>query len=68
MAEVLGQGAYGIVYLGKWRNQDVAIKKISGTQVQQELINEFAKEAMLMRYSIKIGAHCSSELRSHGKS
>jgi hypothetical protein len=44
----LGRGAFGVVFKGKWRNQDVAVKKIIG-DFNEEQLKEFRKEAILMR-------------------
>jgi serine/threonine protein kinase len=43
----LGGGAYGAVFKGKWRNQAVAVKKISGTFTAKQL-DAFMAEAELM--------------------
>ncbi len=48
MQNELGQGAYGTVYKGKWRNQQVAIKKLNGN-VNKQQTDEFTCEAVLMR-------------------
>ena len=41
--------AFGIVYLGKYRGQYVAIKEINGNIVDEEEIQSFVQEAELMR-------------------
>jgi len=43
----LGGGAFGIVYKGKWRNQDVAVKKMLGTFSKQQF-EAFLAEAEIM--------------------
>jgi len=44
----LGQGAFGIVYLAKWRLQEVAVKKIK-TDLNEKQKGDFIKEAELMK-------------------
>jgi hypothetical protein len=45
----LGQGAFGIVYAGKWRGSTrVAIKQSTVLSVDEEAIEAFKKEALLM--------------------
>jgi hypothetical protein len=44
----LGQGAYGIVYRGKWRNTRVAIKQSTLAGMEPDAIAAFKKEAILM--------------------
>eukprot|EP00013_Stygamoeba_regulata_P009800 CAMPEP_0177666264 /NCGR_PEP_ID=MMETSP0447-20121125/21490_1 /TAXON_ID=0 /ORGANISM="Stygamoeba regulata, Strain BSH-02190019" /LENGTH=468 /DNA_ID=CAMNT_0019172403 /DNA_START=12 /DNA_END=1419 /DNA_ORIENTATION=+ len=43
----LGRGAFGVVYKGKWRLQDVAVKKLLDSLTDKEL-EEFKLEAALM--------------------
>jgi hypothetical protein len=43
----LGEGSYGAVWLGEWKNKFVAIKKLT-SQVQVSAVNEFFREAALM--------------------
>jgi len=48
----IGRGAYGIVYLGRWREEQVAVKKIigdGGGAVPEEVIDTFASEIKLMK-------------------
>jgi tRNA A-37 threonylcarbamoyl transferase component Bud32 len=49
----LGRGEYGVVYKGRYRGRDVAIKHMAG-QYGEEQLSEFLAEADLMR---KIKAH-----------
>eukprot|EP01097_Dermamoeba_algensis_P004890 TRINITY_DN3137_c0_g1_i1.p1 TRINITY_DN3137_c0_g1~~TRINITY_DN3137_c0_g1_i1.p1 ORF type:complete len:567 (+),score=154.12 TRINITY_DN3137_c0_g1_i1:49-1701(+) len=45
--EELGRGAFGVVFRGKWRLQDVAVKKLLDTLTDKEL-EDFKQEAALM--------------------
>ncbi|MGE3920970.1 MAG: protein kinase, partial [Gammaproteobacteria bacterium] len=44
----LGQGAYGEVYSGIWRYNQVAIKKLLGTNYNEEAIRELQQEAQVL--------------------
>ncbi|MGE3320602.1 MAG: protein kinase, partial [Candidatus Berkiella sp.] len=44
----LGQGAYGEVYSGIWRYNQVAIKKLLGTSYNDEAITELQQEAQVL--------------------
>ena len=48
--EQIGNGAYGLVYKGKYNNEIVVTKKLQGESADEE--NCFVKEAMLM-FSLK---------------
>jgi len=43
----IGRGAFGVVYRGRWRDGEVAVKKLSNALSASEL-NEFRSEASLM--------------------
>jgi len=45
----LGRGAYGIVYKGEWRREDVAIKKLIMTELTDKQLDEFKAEVNLMK-------------------
>jgi len=48
----IGRGAYGIVYLGRWREEQVAVKKIIGDgsgSLPEDVIDSFASEIKLMK-------------------
>jgi serine/threonine protein kinase len=44
----LGQGAFGVVFLGKWRTAKVAIKQSTVLAVDQDALEDFKQEALLM--------------------
>jgi len=44
----LGRGAFGIVYRGKWRFQDVAVKLLLNQKMSEKEIEDFRKEIELM--------------------
>eukprot|EP01118_Nematostelium_gracile_P018804 TRINITY_DN8497_c0_g1_i1.p1 TRINITY_DN8497_c0_g1~~TRINITY_DN8497_c0_g1_i1.p1 ORF type:complete len:462 (-),score=77.47 TRINITY_DN8497_c0_g1_i1:4-1389(-) len=44
----LGRGAFGIVYRGKWRFQDVAVKHLLNQKMTEKELAEFKSECQLM--------------------
>ena len=44
-----GEGAFGVVYLGKWRSSSVAIKQAKKTRLTEKSKQEFIKEAEIMQ-------------------
>jgi serine/threonine protein kinase len=44
----LGSGSYGDVYRGKLRSKEVAIKKFSYQQFDDDLVNDFKKEVEML--------------------
>lgn len=44
----LGQGAFGVVFRGKWRTAPVAIKQSTILAVDQDALEDFKQEALLM--------------------
>jgi len=55
LGKELGKGSYGFVFLGKWRNQLVAVKRLNVTEdVTQSQLDDFNAEAVLM---LKIRPH-----------
>ena len=45
----IGEGAYGVVFLGKWRNTAVAIKTLrENNNLSEAEMTDFVKEAELM--------------------
>jgi len=49
LEEKIGEGAYGVVYRGRWRGSLVAVKQIKDNQVSAEKITEFVREVELMQ-------------------
>jgi serine/threonine protein kinase len=49
LGNVLGQGAYGIVYQGKWQHGDVAIKQLLLPNFTYDVTEEFKQEAEVMK-------------------
>lgn len=43
----IGSGQYGVVYLGRWRDAEVAIKKLNN-QLSEKELDDFRKEGKLM--------------------
>lgn len=48
MAKELGRGAFGVVYKGKWRLQDCAVKVIPKDKMGPKQLEEFTEECALM--------------------
>ena len=46
--KLLGEGAYGEVYLGNWNGREVAIKKLILKKLPASLAKDFEREAKLM--------------------
>ncbi|ELP92347.1 protein serine/threonine kinase, putative [Entamoeba invadens IP1] len=44
----LGEGSFGVVYKGTYRNNTVAIKKIKSVDLSDEIIEEFEKEVNML--------------------
>lgn len=44
----IGHGSYGVVMKGKWRGQQVAVKKLLRGKVKQEILTEFYNEVQIM--------------------
>jgi serine/threonine protein kinase len=44
LGEEIGHGSYGVVYKGKWRGQQVAVKKLLRGKIKQEILTEFHHE------------------------
>ena len=49
MEELVGSGAFGKVYKGKWRGSEVAIKVLNGDTSPTEL-QDFNREAKTLRF------------------
>src|ERR1700733_14909271 len=48
LGKLLGEGAYGEVYLGSWNGREVAIKKLILKKLPASLAKDFEREAKLM--------------------
>lgn len=48
LGQLVGQGAFGRVYSGKWRGSPVAVKVLAVPSLTPELVKEFRGEAQLM--------------------
>src|SRR3984885_16254455 len=46
--KLLGEGAYGEVYLGNWNGREVAIKKLILKKLPASLAKDFEREAKIM--------------------
>jgi tRNA A-37 threonylcarbamoyl transferase component Bud32 len=44
----LGDGGFGIVYAGSWRDQPVAVKKLKIQRISEKTLFEFCREAQIM--------------------
>mmetsp|Transcript_26848 Transcript_26848/g.37810 ORF Transcript_26848/g.37810 Transcript_26848/m.37810 type:complete len:834 (-) Transcript_26848:52-2553(-) len=49
LGDKIGEGAFGVVYKGKWRKRRVAVKQLIINTENESDVNNFRKEAMLMR-------------------
>ncbi|PRP87620.1 hypothetical protein PROFUN_04647 [Planoprotostelium fungivorum] len=45
----IGSGAFGVVYKGKWRALDVAVKQIKATELKESDLADFLAEATLLK-------------------
>lgn len=52
--EKIGEGNYGVVFKGKWRSVDVAVKQLHRVQLEEAALAEFRHEAEIMG---KLGSH-----------
>jgi len=52
--EEIGRGSSGVVFLGKWRLVDVAIKKLLATEITKKQVSSFLQEIEVMK---KVKAH-----------
>lgn len=43
----LGEGSFGAVFLAKWKNETIALKKLTGAMISSH-VNDFFREAALM--------------------
>jgi hypothetical protein len=63
------RGAFGIVFKGVWRRQEVAVKQIlNPSQMTQQQLEDFLAEASLMRFIFGILINSCSVLRPHSMS
>jgi hypothetical protein len=46
LGEEIGRGSYGVVMKGKWRGQQVAVKRLLRGKIKQELLTEFYNEVL----------------------
>jgi len=44
----IGKGGYGFIHKGKWKNRQVAVKKLKGISVDSDVIHEFLKEISIL--------------------
>jgi len=66
--EIIAKGEFGTVYLGRWLEQDVAIKRIPGNLTPEQR-HEFMREAQIMKslrspYIVPIYAVCDEPGRA----
>ena len=54
LVKQIGEGAYGVVFIGSWRGIDVAVKKLNSNQLDEKAVEEFHHEARVMG---KMGNH-----------
>lgn len=54
----IGAGAYGVVFLGKWRMQEVAVKQVKEAY-SREQVEEFKKKAQLYMCVWEIFRQCA---------
>ncbi len=63
----LGRGAFGIVYRGKWRFQDVAVKLLLNQKLTDKELEDFRKETELMMYEDVVAFNLFQESSSSSK-
>eukprot|EP00047_Mylnosiga_fluctuans_P000470 m.193244 g.193244 ORF g.193244 m.193244 type:complete len:1071 (+) comp10069_c6_seq2:105-3317(+) len=50
MSDIIGQGGFGFVYRGRWRDMDVAIKTVEGSMMSpEEIKQELDREASMLQ-------------------
>merc|ERR1711998_572537 len=48
LGEALGEGNFGTVYKGVWREREVAVKTMRTSKVTKHAVNDFRAEVVLM--------------------
>lgn len=48
MGQKLGEGSFGVVYKGRWKERDVAIKRLKMTELSKDVFRDFLAEAKVM--------------------
>ena len=51
-SQLIGQGAFGRVFKGRWRGTPVAVKMLVCQELTSDVVKEFRDEVAVLRYAV----------------